>query len=188
MERPFKSNNNFDVVLEVGAGNGEHFPHVRHDFKRYLMTDIRFQNLPTTISDVRVLLAEADSCSLVDFEDNSVDRIIATCLLVHVKDPLQALMEWNRVVKPGGVLTIYLAPEPGILVGVIRRLFIWPKSRREGAMNPKLLAYSEHRNHYPGMITFIENVFADSKIVKKRYPTKYLGWNFSIFEIVQIYK
>ena len=188
MEHPFKPNRNFDVVLEVGAGNGEHFPYVRHNFKTYFMTDIRMENLPATFSDSRVILKEVDSCNLLNFKDHSVDRVIATCLLVHVKEPLEALMEWNRVVKPGGVLTIYLAPEPGILVAGIRRLFIWPKSRREGAMNPKLLAYSEHRNHYPGMITFIENVFVNSKIVKKRYPTKFLGWNFCIFEIVHIYK
>ena len=188
MEQPFKPSMNFEVVLEVGAGNGEHLPYVKHNFKKYFMTDIRLENLPKTNVDSRVVFAEADSCALLEFHDNSVDRLIATCLLVHVNEPLNALVEWNRVVKPGGTLTIYLAPEPGILVTVIRRLFIWPKYKRKGAMNPKLLAYSEHRNHYPGMITYIEEVFKSSRIVKKRFPTKFIGWNFSIFEIVHIYK
>ena len=48
MEQPFKPSMNFEVVLEVGAGNGEHLPYVKHNFKKYFMTDIRLENLPKT--------------------------------------------------------------------------------------------------------------------------------------------
>ena len=37
LERGVKEN--FDNVIELGAGNGEHFQFVRHDFKTYLLSD-----------------------------------------------------------------------------------------------------------------------------------------------------
>jgi ubiquinone/menaquinone biosynthesis C-methylase UbiE len=34
--------------------------------------------------------------------DNAYDRLTATCLIAHLANPEQALVEWRRVVKSGG--------------------------------------------------------------------------------------
>jgi len=56
---------------------------------------------------------EADS--LTAFNDNSIDFIIANHILEHTEDPVSALAEWFRVLRPNGVLFLsvpnYLANE-----------------------------------------------------------------------------
>ena len=186
MESPYSSKVSFNQVLEVGSGNAEHFPHVRHNFETYFMTDIRQISIPIEELNPKIKLMVLDCTDLSIFPNGSMDRLIATCLLVHLRDPQAALQEWRRVVRPGGVITLYLAPEPGLLLRLIRRWFSWPKAKRNGAVNPELLAYQEHRNHYPGMSILVKTIFAQDQIQRKRYPMRLLGWNFSLFEIIHI--
>lgn len=47
----------------------------------------------------------ADVCQL-PFEDNYADAIISECLLEHVKDPIVAVKEMYRVLKPDGMVYI----------------------------------------------------------------------------------
>lgn len=48
-----------------------------------------------------------DAERLAAFEDRSVDFVIANHLIEHTQDPIGALENWVRVVRPGGV--VYLA-------------------------------------------------------------------------------
>ena len=48
-------------------------------------------------------------------DDDIADRLIATCVLLHLEKPESALLEWRRVTRPGGVVTIYVPNEPGLL-------------------------------------------------------------------------
>lgn len=186
IERPFRREEYFEKVLEVGAGNGEHYDFVKHDFSLYFMTDISLPSFPKSSQDLRIVVKQMDCANLIEFGENSIDRLIATCLLAHLDSPFKALMEWKRVVKPGGIISLYLPSEPGMLLRFVRKFFIWPKSKRNGSLNPKFHTYSEHRNHYPGMISLVETVFSGDKIRRSRYPLRILGWNFSLFEILQI--
>ncbi len=44
----------------------------------------------------------------IPLTDNSVDAIICLAVLEHVKDPVRAMEEMHRVLKPGGRLLIYV--------------------------------------------------------------------------------
>jgi SAM-dependent methyltransferase len=44
----------------------------------------------------------------LDFEDNYFDMIIASDILEHIENQEKALQEWNRVLKPGGLLCVYV--------------------------------------------------------------------------------
>jgi ubiquinone/menaquinone biosynthesis C-methylase UbiE len=48
------------------------------------------------------------------FSDNSVDRLIATHILEHVYRPHEVIREWNRVLKPGGTMSILIPTDPGV--------------------------------------------------------------------------
>ena len=52
------------------------------------------------------IIADADRLTMV--EDNSEDFLIANHLMEHVPDPIGALKEWHRVLKPGGILFLAL--------------------------------------------------------------------------------
>lgn len=185
MEKPYDLRRDLRKIIEVGCGTGQYFPGVIQEFDLYVMTDLD-KNLVKTIeidSD-KVQLKEANAEDLNEFTDSSFDRLIATCLLVHLDRPMNALMEWRRVVRSGGYLVIYLAPEPGILVRLVRNLFVYPKQKRLGIKNPHLLAFSQHKNHYPAMNSMIKEVFKNDLVIRRKYP--YLPWNFMLFEILHI--
>ena len=186
MEKRHSKPRTFSRVLEVGAGNGEHFQYVNHNFDEYHMTDIQDINLESSDHDSRIILGKVDCTNLNTFQDGYFDRVIATCLLVHLKDPDLALCEWRRVVKKGGELTIYLAAEPGFVLTMVRRVFIWPKTRKLGIPNPEFFAYSEHINHYPRMNSLVEEVFKHDLITRKKYPFPLFSWQFTLYEILHI--
>ena len=50
------------------------------------------------------ILGEVDD--LWFLKDNELDFIVNSHLLEHLKDPITALKEWHRVLKPGGILAI----------------------------------------------------------------------------------
>lgn len=52
-----------------------------------------------------------DGARLASFADSSVDFIIANHMLEHVEDPIEALVNQLRVIRPGGVLYLSL-PDP----------------------------------------------------------------------------
>lgn len=69
----------------------------------------------------------ADTCSAdfyghacaLPFHDHSLDYVLASHVLEHVANPIAALLEWYRVVRPGGI--IYLV--------VPHRLATWDRTR-----------------------------------------------------------
>lgn len=186
MERPHRTTTGVDTVLELGAGQGQHAHFVKHDFKRYVASDLRADLVRIPGGDPRFEVAEVDASDLSAFADGSVDRLIATCLLVHLPDPWAALAEWRRVLSVGGSATIYVPAEPSWLNRVARSSFVWPRARRHGAEDPELLAYLGHAIHYPAMRTFIDRTFAGDDVRRTRYPVPGMPWNLSLFEIVQV--
>jgi SAM-dependent methyltransferase len=47
-----------------------------------------------------------DGATLATFADASVDFVIANQVLEHIEDPIEALEQWLRVIRPGGVLFV----------------------------------------------------------------------------------
>jgi phosphatidylethanolamine/phosphatidyl-N-methylethanolamine N-methyltransferase len=187
MEKRYNKRVDLLRVIEVGSGHGQHIKFVKHRFTHYLATDIR-PHLLSGLVDIRIESKFADASNLNFIQDESYDRLIATCLLAHLDRPMEALKEWKRVIRRGGALTIYVPPEPGFLVRFIRKFFIWPKAQQLGLKNAELVAYLEHRNHYPMMKVLIQEIFQDDIISKYRFPFKFLPWNLSIFDIYHIEK
>ena len=50
----------------------------------------------------------AEATSLDEIPDNSYDFILSSHSLEHTANPIKALKEWNRIVKPGGKLVLIL--------------------------------------------------------------------------------
>ncbi|MCH9655944.1 MAG: class I SAM-dependent methyltransferase [Planctomycetes bacterium] len=155
---------NIEIILEVGAGSGHHFPHVKKTFSKYIMTDgsqemlaLAREKYPDEISAGLIELEEQDATSLT-YADNSVDRLIATHVLEHLLNPVDVLKEWNRVVRPGGLISIALPCDPGMLWRFGRHLGPRRNAKKLG-LNYDYLQAAEHVNAINNLVVFMRHHF-----------------------------
>jgi len=186
MEKPFTKDDSFPLTVEVGSGAGGHLHHVRHAFNQYLMIDIRdYRPDKTHRSREPFVLADAERLPLLD---GSIDRLVSTCLLHHVPNPLTALTQWRTAVRPGGSLTIFLPCDPGLLWRLGRRVGPRRKAMRHGVNYDFLMALS-HRNHVGSLMAILEMVFKDDKMLRTGLPVPALrSWNLNLAFVYQIRK
>ena len=193
IEKPFKSNDNLRI-LEVGSNKGEHLPFVVKNFSNYLMTDIRPLIDPSLLDKIRgqsnggIDFQVADVQNL-PFEDRFFDRVISTCLFHHLDDPLGAFREVRRVTKVGGMISILIPNDPGILYRLLRRFTTLRNAKKMGLRHEAELVHAiEHRNHYLQLRTMLEHVYRNDKIVTTYFPLRIRNYNLNAITVLQIKK
>lgn len=99
-------------ILDVGCGPGT----ITIDLARYVpqgyVVGVEYANKPLSAARqlaeqqriTNVQFAVADAQDLNKYSDDSFDVVHAHQLLQHVRDPVRALKEMRRVVKPGGIV------------------------------------------------------------------------------------
>jgi ubiquinone/menaquinone biosynthesis C-methylase UbiE len=106
-------------VLEVGIGSGRNLPFYRRDVAGVLGVDpsegllaMARRHAAWTHFPVQLRQAAAEDLPL---DDRAIDTVVLTWTLCSVADPLRALSEIRRVLRPGGSLLFIehgRAPEP----------------------------------------------------------------------------
>lgn len=164
-----------ETILEVGAGTGHHFPFVQKSFSKYIMTDgsaemlsIATEKYPKEISS-RLLQIEQQDTTRLSYTDNSFDRLIAAHVLEHIPNPVNVLKEWDRVVRPGGVISIVLPCDPGLLWRLGRHFGPRRNAQKIG-LNYDYLMAAEHINSIFNLVIFIRHHF--EAITENWYPAK----------------
>lgn len=79
------------VVLDAGSGGSERYKSF-FKFDKYIKIDIDSLHKPDIVGSVEN----------IPFETGSIDSIISTQVLEHVKNPVKVVSEFYRVLKPGG--------------------------------------------------------------------------------------
>ena len=121
------------------------------------------------------------------YDEHSFDRLVATCLLIHLPEPEQALAQWRRMVRPGGLLSIYVPCDPGALLRLTRKFTTARKVRKLGFDRYDLVLAREHRNH-AGALDILDSAqlprrrAARSTIGRSRSPS----WNLNFFAVYQV--
>lgn len=179
----------FESVLEIGAGNGEHFKYLKHDFQKYVETDVRIQLLlagtKNRIYDERLIQEQLDANELSSIKSDSIDRLVATCVLVHLENPAHVLAEIRRSLRNGGVASLYVPCEPGLVLRILRYWTTARKGRKLG-VDHLYFHYHEHRFHVLYIQEAIKGVFGSDEIKITRYPFKNFSWNFNLWQVYQI--
>lgn len=185
LEKPFDKSSIFNNVLELGAGSGEHYQFVRHQFSKYVQSDIRIPESETT-QDARSSFVATDAEDL-PFVDDYFDRVVLTCLLHHLSNPVTCLREVKRVVKPGGHIPILVPADPGFSYRVLRSLTSVRRAKKLGFDSGALVHALEHRNHVSSLNQMIKYVFNDSEIKTRGWPL-FIGswWNLNLLISYQI--
>ena len=177
----------FQSVLEIGANEGEHLPYVKHLFDEYIMTDISYKKGP--ILDVgspnkRVMRMHADAQEL-PFGDNVFDRVVVTCVLHHLSNPLSALKEIRRVVKPEGLISIHLSGDPSALYRLLWRIGSGRAIKKLGIKNERFMHALEHSGHFFGINVLILEFFKLDEMSMSSFPFK---GDLTLFKTFQIKK
>jgi ubiquinone/menaquinone biosynthesis C-methylase UbiE len=188
IERPFKTNQSF-TILEVGANRGEHLPFVTSDFEKYVLSDLI---LPTNqlacVNDNRISFRVANVQQL-PFEDLSFDRVIATCLFLHLENPILALHEIRRVTKKGGCFSLLLPHDPGIMYRSVRRLTSLRKAKKFGVLNEAKYVHAiAHRNHFLSLKEIIKHQCTKDDISIEAFPFSFSTYDFNLFSVIHIWK
>jgi ubiquinone/menaquinone biosynthesis C-methylase UbiE len=185
-EKAYTQKVNFEKVLEVGAGTGEHIKHIKHNFSEYWLTDANLPMLSQTTEKFasekkgRILIQKEDAANL-SFADGSFDRLIATHLLEHIPEPHKVLREWARVIKPGGILSLVLPCDPG-LVWRFGRMFGPRKTFKSAGIDYDYWMAREHINPINNLITFVQYYFP--AIQEQWMPFRVPSMDINLFYIV----
>ena len=188
MEKPFKTNSRLRI-LELGFGEGEHLQFVKSDFSEYLATDIdeiRLQKLSTNLPS-KVSTQKVDA-SLLPFEGETFDRVIATCLIAHLQEPEKSLMEWRRVLKPGGYISIYVPCEPGFSLRLFRKLVTAPKAKKLGFEGFNLYISRDHVNDAFRILNIAAETFRTDRQKLVFRPFFLRSWYLNLFCVIQVRK
>jgi len=173
LEAPFPSNEGLGV-LEIGAGEHEHIRWVTKDFNKYVAVDIRDSlSLPKDVENYKFCKASVHN---LPFRRNTWDRVVVTCLLLHLEDPEKALLEMRRVVKPGGIISLYVPPEPSLFLRLFRKLLIERKAARLGFKGYPLFCVRDHITYFVRIKILIEYLFRDSSIKVSYRPFFIPSW------------
>ncbi|EAZ91309.1 methyltransferase 24 [Crocosphaera chwakensis CCY0110] len=190
IEAPFTSKNYFERILEIGAGSGQHLRYVRHQFREYVMTDQSTamleqakSNYPSSLRE-RITICSSDAYKL-RFDSESFDRLIATHVLEHLYYPHQVLREWDRVVRSGGVLSIVLPCDPGLLWRLGRMLGPRSQAHQKGISYDYWMA-REHVNPFNNLKVFIEYYF--ERVETLWYPSRIPSMDTNLFYICNVHK
>lgn len=177
-------------ILEIGANRGEHIDFVRDEWGEYLATDVR----DLQVGEINQLLTKGAKFLTADVENlpfgsDSFDRVIVTCVLHHLSDPVSALSEIRRVLKPEGIASILLPHDPGFLYRFLRNFTSVRKAAKLGLRNQLELVHAfEHRNHYLSLRMLIANEFENDIIFLKRFPFRFTSYNLNLLSVYQIQK
>lgn len=96
------------AIADIGCGTGRHWPLfysgnpvsvTGFDVSKGMLSQLKQKYPP---ADTHLL----QSNKLSGISDASFDFIISTLAMAHIKEPEEALHEWNRVLKPGGEIII----------------------------------------------------------------------------------
>ncbi len=174
----------YEVVLELGALNGYHKQFVKHGYNIYYETDILIKE--TELINENYIRKFQDAENLSNIEDSSIDRLLATCLISHLRDPEKCLLEIKRVIKKGSVVSLWVANDPSILLRILQVVFRQRKFNRYG-LDYDSLQFRQHINYFTRINYLINDVFGDCKIIKTQMPFKGLWYHLNLATVYQIH-
>lgn len=164
VERELAGQSNFSRVLEVGCGTGLHPAFVRHGFDAYCLTDASddmLQIAKSRTTDNRFTFVRTPAENL-PFADASFDRVIACHVLEHIYRPHEALHEWDRVLKPNGVLSLILPCDPGLAWRLGRYFGPRRNALKRGLAYDYVMA-REHVNPIGNLVALIRHYFRNRR-------------------------
>ena len=174
---------NIDKVLEIGAGSAPHYRFIKHDYKEYHIVETSKNNLEKYLDNTKVKFSEYDG-KILPYESEYFDRIIISHCLEHINNPEEFLHEMMKKLKKGGVLSISLPTDPGLLFRLGRFYLKLFSLKKRYKISPKQFDYMNATEH-------VNSIFGLSAILKYNYESSlkeyYLPFKIKSFDLNLFY-
>lgn len=193
LESSFKENS-LERVLEIGGGSGEHLTHVKDiPTKLYASLDLREISIDPALLKIdeklrEVLKFDVGDVQALPYEDEYFDRVLGTCVLHHISDPLAALQEIKRVAKTGSEICFVLPTDPGLLNRMIKKFITFPRLRKLSEYPPELFYALDHQNHIESLIQIFKYTFKEDQVSIRYSPFRFRTWNFNLLVVLKAKK
>jgi len=184
----------YSKILELGSGNGQFLKHLKVWPKsEYIALDLRPMSNKQYLKAMPLEFQEKfshiiGSAENIPFSNNYFDRCFSTCLLHHVDEPINVLMESRRVTKVGGEIIFAMPTDPGFANQFIKRLFTFRVLRKLSKYDPALYYSLDHPNHIVSLIALIKFVFQEDELTFRYSLFRFPSWNFNLIVVAHIRK
>ena len=185
----FNSKAKYSKVLEIGAGSAPHYKYLKHDYDEYFIVETSDFALKS-YEGIKNIKASTYDGKKLPFDNNYFDRIIISHCLEHILDPENFLFEMMSKLKTGGVLSISLPTDPGILWRLGRffiRCFTLKKTYKISKEEYEYVNATEHVNSIYNLINIIRYNFKN-QIEEHCIPFKIKLPDINLFYNVHITK
>lgn len=174
-------------ILELGSGKSDHIRFVKQIFSEYHETDFYLEALPQRSSQTSLKQFQLDATDLKSIANDEYDRIIASCLLIHLDDIQGSLSQWLRILKPGGTLSLLIPCEPGVVLR-FSRMFSTRKKAKVYGLDYDKLHYSEHKSYFLRAEYYVNQLSNFANIKWRYFPFFVHSWNLNLWSVVHIKK
>ena len=180
---------NISKILEIGAGSAPHYKFIKHDYDEYHIIETSEATLKQYDDNPKIIPAHYNGKTL-PYENNFFDRIIISHCLEHINYPEEFLFETMKKLKTGGVLSISLPTDPGLLFRLGRfylKLFSIKKKYKLSSKKFDYMNATEHVNSIFNLYSIIKYNYPD--LAKESYlPFKVKSFDLNLFYNVHIVK
>ena len=185
----FNFPNNISKVLEIGAGSAPHYKFIKHHYDEYHIAETSETIIDKYTDNPKVIATNYDG-KILPYEQDYFDRIIISHCLEHIVDPEIFLFEMMKKLKKGGILSISLPTDPGLLFRLGRLYLKLFSIKKKYKITPEEFDYmngTEHVNSIFGLFSIIKYNFGDF-ISESYLPFKIKSFDLNLFYNVHIIK
>ena len=177
------------IVLEIGAGDSPHIKYLKHDYDEYHIIETSDYALENYNENLKIIKKKYDG-KIIPYPDEKFDRIIISHCLEHIPSPENFLIQMMNKLKKGGILSISLPTDPGLLFRLGRiylKIFSLKKNYKISREEFDYMNATEHINSIFGLYSIIKYNFGNS--LKESYlPFKVKSFDLNLFYNVHIIK
>ena len=180
---------NYDKILEIGAGSAPHFNFMKCLYNEYHIAETSDFAKDFHKNNPKVKLLKYDGRNL-PYQNETFDRIIISHCLEHILSPEEFIQEMMSKLKKGGVLSISLPTDPGIawrLGRLFIRLFTIKKTYQISGEEFNYMNATEHVNSIFNLISIIRFNYKN-QYEEHFYPMRLKMADLNLFYNVHITK
>ena len=185
----FNGKKKYSKVLEIGAGSAPHIDYLKHEYEEYFVAETSSHALELYKGMKNIKAHSYDGIKL-PFSNNFFDRIIISQCLEHVNEPEKFLFEMMSKLRVGGILSISLPTDPGLLWRLGRlfiKYFIVNRTYNISKEEYEYINATEHINSIFTLINLIRHNFKN-QIEEYCLPFRIKLLDVNLFYIVHITK